>query len=119
MGGRGASSGITGSIRAGNQAKLSAAGNTNSFFNQVRGMRITAATANSARFDGYGNDWRDNGTGGISSSNMEKTYIITKNSSTGEYSLTERSGRGGRNVVAIDSSKNLDSLIKKANKRLK
>ena len=116
MGGRGANSGRIGSYTTSNKTKLSAAGNTHPLFQEVKKLRITGATAGSANFEGAPYDWRGDGDNRIWSSDFNQRFIIEKSPSSGTFVLIHK--RGG-NQAAIDSSRNIESLIKKANKKLK
>ena len=87
-------------------------------FNQVKTVRITSATPTSVRFEGSNHDWH--GTkNSIEVSTARTQYVISKGEWSDRYTLVKRSGQLGRNEVAVASSKNIDTLIKKVQKNLK
>ena len=87
-------------------------------FNQVKTVRITSATPTSVRFEGSNHDWH--GTeNSIEVSTASTQYVISKGAWSDRYTLVKRSGQLGRNEMAVASSKNIDTLIKKVQKNLK
>ena len=130
MGGRGAASGRSGSAgrektssgrdvytAEANRSILRENDIQGTAFNQVKTVKITSATPTSVRFEGSNHDWH--GTkNSIEVSTASTQYVISKGAG-GDYTLLERSGYLGRNEVAVASSKNIDTLIKKVQKNLK
>ena len=137
MGGRGSSSGrrsagagidreiariqrrATGdAIQGLNRSDLNLSGNDNVLLRQVRSSRISSMTPTSFRFKGSNHDWHFEGKQSISVSTTTTKYTISKPSErSSKYILTER--RGINNEVAVASSKNVDTLIKRVQKKLR
>lgn len=101
-----------------NRSDLNLSGNDNILLRQVRSARISSLSPTRVRFKGSNHDWHLEGRESISVSTTTTKYTISKPSEwSSKYILTER--RGINNEVAVASSKNVDTLIKRVQKKLR